>query len=223
VGVEQRTLRVVNGGREMTAGVVRLGFGRRVKLMSEAAPPLTMDDDSYLALDRAAEVKHELWDGEVFAMTGASLAHNYIVANLIEALGARLRGSGCRSLPSDMRVRVPPSGRYVYPDVTIVCGPPQLDGERDILLNPRVIFEVLSPSTAEFDRGAKLLAYRSLVSLDAIVLVEQGEVRLECYSRQATGGWLLQDLCTGQALTLACLPSPLPLADIYRDVEFKPA
>jgi Uma2 family endonuclease len=199
--------------------VVPSGFGRRVKLMSEAAPPLTMDDDSYLAFERAADVKHELWDGEVFAMSGASLAHNYIVANLIEGLGARLRGSGCRALPSDMRVRVPPTSRYVYPDVTIVCGRPQLEGERDILLNPSVIIEVLSPSTANFDRGDKFGGYQEIPSVQEVVFVDQRACRIACYSRHADH-WLLRDLRAGQALTLACLPTPLPLADIYRDVEF---
>lgn len=112
-----------------------------------------MHPEAYLALDRASEAKHELWDGEVYAMSGASLAHNQLVGNLVRHLGNALEGSGCLALPSDMRIRIPLRDRYVYPDVTIVCGSPELEGERDVLLNPRTVIEVLSPSTMDFDRG----------------------------------------------------------------------
>lgn len=92
-------------------------------------PKLHMGVDEYLAFDRATPTKHELWDGEVFAMSGASLAHNRIVRNLVRHMGNALEGMGCEVLPSDMRVRIGEGSRYVYPDVTLVCGPPRLEGE----------------------------------------------------------------------------------------------
>jgi Uma2 family endonuclease len=188
-----------------------------------AEPKLRMDEDAYLALDRGSELKHELWDGEVYAMSGASLAHNQIVGDLVRHLGNALAGSGCRPLPSDMRVRVPPRGRYVYPDVTIVCGPPALDGEKDILLNPKTIVEVLSPSTVAFDLGDKFVAYRSIPGLDEIVFISQHQRRVECYTRQADDSWVLREYRDDGALVLSVLAAPLALRLVYEDVEFEDA
>lgn len=179
-----------------------------------------MNEDSYLALDRQSEIKHVLWDGEVYAMAGASLAHNLVVGNLLLHLGSALRGSGCRALPSDMRVRLS-RDRYVYPDVTIVCGPPSLDGENDVLLNPSVIIEVLSPSTAAFDLGDKFAAYRSIVGLDEVVFVSQHERRIETYTRQADNSWLMRESRGDGSLALRSLSAPLSLQLIYEDVAFE--
>lgn len=181
-------------------------------------PKLRMDEDSYLALDRCSEIKHELWDGEVYAMSGASLAHNLIVGNLLRHLGNALAGSACRALPSDMRVRLS-RDRYAYPDVTIVCGPPSLDGERDVLLNPSAVIEVLSHSTAAFDRGDKFAAYRLIVGLDEVVFVSQHERRVETYTRQADDSWLMRESRADGSLALRSLPGPLSLELIYQDVE----
>jgi Uma2 family endonuclease len=180
-------------------------------------PLQRMSTDEYLALDRASPEKHQFWDGEVFAMSGASLAHNLIVGNLLMHLGHALRGSGCRPLPSDMRVRLPTGDRYVYPDVTIVCGPPELEGEADILLNPRTVIEVLSPSTEAFDRGEKFAGYRSISSLREVVFVSQHARAIECLTRQADGTWSLRDYRDADALTLEALQTPLALDAIYED------
>jgi Uma2 family endonuclease len=177
-----------------------------------------MDEDSYLALDRRSELKHQLWDGEVHAVSGASLAHNLIVANLLRHLGNVLDGSPCEPLPSDMRVRLSRS-RYVYPDVTILCGPPSLDGESDILLNPRVIIEVLSPSTAAFDLGDKFAAYRMIAGLDEVVFVSQHERRVETYTRQADESWSMRESRDDGGIALRSLPSPLSLNLVYDGVE----
>jgi Uma2 family endonuclease len=177
-----------------------------------------MDEDSYLALDRRSELKHQLWDGEVYAMSGASLAHNQIVRNLLRHLGNALDGSGCEPLPSDMRVRLSRS-RYVYPDVTIVCGPPSLDGESDILLNPSAIIEVLSPSTAAFDRGDKFAAYRTLAGLDEVVFVSQHERRVETYTRQADESWLMRESRADGSIALRSLPAPMSSNLVYDGVE----
>lgn len=181
-------------------------------------PKLRMHRDAYLAFERAAETKHELWDGEVYAMSGASLAHNLIVGNLVRHLGNLLEGSGCVVLPSDMRVRIPRRDRYVYPDVTVVCGPPELEGEHDVLLNPRMIVEVLSPSTADFDRGEKFAGYRTIPGLREVVFVSQDLRRLECYTRRSDDSWVLRELRDDAALSLESLPAPLPLLRIYDGV-----
>jgi Uma2 family endonuclease len=183
-------------------------------------PGLHMDAEAYLAFERASDEKHELWDGEVFAMGGASLAHNWIVGNLVEQLGLALHGSGCKALPSDMRVRIPMTERYVYPDVTILCGPAQLEGEADVLLNPRTIIEVLSPSTAAFDRGEKFTGYRSIPSVQEILFVSQDRPRIEAYTRQADDSWVLREYREDDALPLAALATPLPLGAIYAGVSF---
>lgn len=184
-----------------------------------AEPKLRMDSDAYLAFDRTAEHKHELWDGEVYAMGGGSLAHNLIVWNLVRYIGAALEGSGCRGLPSDMRVRIPSGDRYVYPDVTIVCGPIELEGKGDVLLNPSTIIEVLSPSTFAFDQGDKFRGYRSIASLNEVVFISQYARSVECYTRQADGTWVLRDACDDGEISLRALSTPLPLRHIYDGVE----
>ena len=177
-----------------------------------------MNEGEYLAFERTAEGKHELWDGEVYAMSGASLSHNRIVRNLVRRLGNALDGSDCEVLPSDMRVRIPRANRYVYPDVTVVCGPPQLDGEADVLVNPRMVIEVLSPSTAAFDRGDKFAGYRSIPSVQEIVLVTQDAYRVESYVRQPDDSWVLREHVGDQSVPLGPVPSPLPLPLIYEGV-----
>jgi len=185
-------------------------------------PKLRMGAEEYLAFDRAAADKHELWDGEVFAMSGASLAHNRIVRNFIRHLGNALAGMGCEVLPSDMRVRIKALRRYVYPDVTIVCGRPHLEGgEADVLLNPSLIIEVLSPSTEAFDRGEKFAGYRSLPSVNEVVLVSQDERRVECYTRHMDDSWILRERTGDGAVQLGPLAEPLLLGWIYEGVELE--
>jgi Uma2 family endonuclease len=180
-------------------------------------PRLRMRAEEYLAFDRSAPIKHQLWDGEVFAMSGASLAHNRVVRNLVRHLGNALEGMGCEVLPSDMRVRIGAGLRYVYPDVTLVCGPPQLEGEADVLCNPNLVVEVLSPSTEAFDRGDKFVGYRSLPSVLEVVLVSQAERRVECYTRQLDDSWILREHTGDASLSLG--PVMLTLDQIYEGVE----
>ena len=182
-------------------------------------PKLRMRAEEYLAFERAAEGKHELWDGEVFAMSGATLAHNRIVRNLLRHVGNALGGMGCEVLPSDMRVRLGARKRYVYPDVTLVCGRPQLEGDADVLLNPNLVVEVLSPSTEAFDRGEKFAGYRSLPSIREVVLVSQDARRVECYTRQLDDSWILREYVGAAAVPLGPRAEPLPLAWLYEGVE----
>lgn len=173
----------------------------------------------YLALDRAAETKHQFIGGEVFAMTGASFRHNQIVANVLGELVPQLRESACRILPSDLRVAVSAEGPFFYPDAVGLCAQPRfLDGERDTLLNPELVIEVLSPSTEAFDRGLKSAHYRSIPSLREVLFVAQDGRRAELLSR-GEGGWLLSDYGADAVVELASIGCRLEMARVYDKVD----
>jgi Uma2 family endonuclease len=172
----------------------------------------------YLAFERSALDKHELHEGEIFAMASASLAHNSIVGNLIAVLWNATRQGPCRPLPSDMRVRIPGTENYCYPDVLVVCGPPELEeAERDVLVNPTVVCEVLSAATESYDRGAKFAQYRKLPSLTDYVLLAQDEVRIEHFARQPDDSWLMREIGAGQLLRLS-IGCELAADEIYLKV-----
>lgn len=174
---------------------------------------------AYLAMERIAPTKHELWDGEVFAMAGASLVHNLLVGNLARTLGNLLLDGPCIVLPSDMKVHVPATDGYVYPDLSVVCGEPELVGDQgDVIANPRVVVEVLSDSTERFDRGEKFAGYRSLPSVMDYLLVAQGRMRVEQYERQADGTWLLRVHGGGAQLRLGGIEGSIGIDEIYRKV-----
>src|SRR4051794_20961129 len=122
--------------------------------------------EEYLAFEREAEIRHEYCNGEIFAMSGGTREHSLIAGNLVTALNIRLNGTSCEVHGSDMRVKVNRTGLYTYPDVSIVCGEPLFeDGRKDTLLNPLVVFEVLSQKTARYDRGAKFAHYQNNPSI----------------------------------------------------------
>ena len=175
----------------------------------------------YLDIERQAEYKSEYYQGEMFAMAGASEPHNVLVGNLVRDLGHQLRGRACRVYPSDMRVSVTSTGLYTYPDVTVVCGEPQFTGDQaDILLNPILIAEVLSPSTEAYDRGRKFEHYRTLDSLAQYLLVSQDRVHVDLYTRQPGGCWVLSEASRLEdTLELRSLGCRLALADLYEKVD----
>lgn len=193
--------------------------------MLEPAQRITMTEDEYLAHERQSPTKNELIDGVVVAMAGGSPRHNGLAINLGTALRTRLRGR-CHVLSSDQRVHVESTGLYTYPDVVVVCGAPRFHPrDKDTLLNPTLLVEVLSPSTEAYDRGAKAAHYRSVSSLSEYVLVYQDEPHVEHYRRIETGQWLLTDF-GGHGATLRLLEPAIeiPLAEIYADLEaFPPA
>ena len=176
-----------------------------------------MTPEEYLATERRADRKSEYLDGRVLAMTGATERHNLIVANLIIALGSQLRGSGCRVYPSDLKVRAGAT-RYFYPDVSIICGAPEFppDGT-DVILNPRVLIEVMSESTTAFDRGAKFLAYQQLPSLRDYLLVSQDQPLIEHFRRQDGDAWLYTRV--DDTANLLSVQARLRLGEVYAEVE----
>lgn len=184
-----------------------------------AEPRAKMTVEEYLEFDRASEVKHEYYDGEVFAMAGATYDHNVIVGNTYACLRSQLQSGPCRANLSDLRVQAGTSGLLTYPDLTVVCGSPQfVFGQRDVLLNPVLIVEVLSPSTEAYDRGRKFAHYRTIDTLRGYVLIAQDEYRIEHFARQANDLWVLSDAtCPDGTLHLPTLGCALPLADVYRE------
>lgn len=170
--------------------------------------------EEYLAMERTALDKHEFFDGEVFAMAGASPEHNLVVSNLIIALGNTLNES-CRIYTSDMRLFIPATGHYTYADVSVQCGEPAFtDDTPRALLNPECIFEVLSESTESYDRGKKFESYRSIPQLVDYILAAQDRVMVEHFTRQPDGTWNLRELRAGQALRLRC--GELSVDSLYR-------
>jgi Uma2 family endonuclease len=144
----------------------------------------------YLAWERAQPAKHEFFDGEVFAMAGGTPRHNALCVSIGAELRAVLRPRGCAVLSSDQRLAFPPQDRYVYPDITVICGPLMFQsGTSDVITNPAILVEVLSSSTEEYDRGLSWTGYQRIASLTDYLLVTQGEARIEHYRRNADGSW----------------------------------
>ena len=185
-------------------------------------PKTFLTPEQYLEIERKAEFKSEYYQGEMFAMAGAKEAHNLIIWNLARELGQQLRQRPCRAYLADMRVRVSATGLYTYPDVVAVCGEPQfLDDQRDTLLNPNLIVEVLSPSTELYDRVRKFEHYRSLESVSEYLLVSSERVSAELYTRQPDGRWLLTTVSRMEdSLDLLSVGAHLALADLYEKVDF---
>lgn len=179
--------------------------------------------EEYLSLERAAETKSEYIDGEMVAMTGVSRSHNLIVTNLIRDLSTQVKRRPCEVYPSEMRVWIPATGLYTYPDVVVVCGEPALvDDHFDVLTNPTVLIEVLSPTTEAYDRGRKFEHYLTLASLREYLLVSQDQPRVEQFIRQDDGAHWTFSAETGLDATVE-LPSiqcRLALAEIYDKVSF---
>lgn len=184
-------------------------------------PQTKMTSAEYLAFERAqTDARHEYLNGQVTMMAGASLAHNRIVANLVATLHTQMRGRPCDVFSGDMRLHIPATGLYTYPDIAALCGEPQLeDDTSDILLNPAVIMEVLSPSTEAYDRGSNFDHYRSLESLQTYVLLAQDRRQVELFQRQDEGDWLLSVFKDPKArVSLPVIGCELALADVYARV-----
>ncbi len=178
-----------------------------------------ISEAEYLATEAASPVKREYVNGEVVAMAGASPVHNAIASNLHIALGARLRGKPCRPYGSDLRIHVPDTGLYTYPDLSVVCGQMEFHPEDAmVVVNPRLLFEVLSPGTEAYDRGAKFGHYRHLASLAEYTLISQDIERVEHYVRAEGGAWILREYGLGDAVPLAALDIEITVDELYEGV-----
>jgi Uma2 family endonuclease len=180
-----------------------------------------MTEAEYLAYDLAHEGRHEYFPpGDIVSRSGASLAHVLVTMNLSALLVGRLRGGPCRAYNGDMRVRLDDTEAYVYPDVTMVCGPGQFsDTNPPSLLNPSVIIEVLSDSTEAHDRSVKAAHYRHLAGLTAYVFVATRERRIEVYQRQVDGSWRLTEAEGEGGVVTIPHGLDLSLAEVHEGVE----
>src|SRR5580704_14072057 len=183
-------------------------------------PSTFLTPAEYLEIERRAERKSEYFQGEMFAMAGASYAHVVIVGNLSHELKLRLKAGPCGVYSSDLRLRVAPNGLYTYSDVMVICGDPQFaDNRRDTVVNPVLIVEVLSESTEAYDRGQKFEQYRTLPSLREYLLVAQDAPRIEQWIRQPDDNWLRVETSGMDAsIQLASIDCVLPLTKIYNKI-----
>ena len=187
--------------------------------MSSLAAETFFTPEEYLASERKATVKSEYLRGQIIAMSGASLAHTRIIADIVTELNIQLRGRECEVISNDMRVKTGAKGAYFYPDVVVFCGDPEFeDNVFDTLLNPTLVVEVLSPSTEVFDRGEKFAQYQELVSLREYILVSQDRIHVEQY-RLMKMQWVATECRRYEdVLPLVSINCELPLRDIYRRV-----
>ena len=176
--------------------------------------------ETYLALERAADFKSEYINGEIYAMAGASEAHILVSGNIFAALHSQLRRRDCRVYNNDMRVKVPNTLLYTYPDIVLICGTPRFEDEGiDTLINPTVLIEVLSASTEAYDRGEKFAHYRRLESLQEYVLASQDKMRIEQFVRQEDDSWVLRVYEQDSAeVVLFAIDCRLLVSDIYEKV-----
>lgn len=181
-------------------------------------PQHKITPDEYLAWEADQPDKHEFYRGEIFAMVGASRVHAEVTRNFLVALDNALRERPCRAYGSDVKVRVETADAYYYPDVLVTCAESDLRATQ-VMTQPTVIVEVLSPSTALYDRGLKFAAYRQLPSLRQYVLVDPDLLIIETYLRTETGGWLLRDVARGAELALPDVGVSLPWAEVFRYVD----
>ncbi len=186
-------------------------------------PSRTCTPDEYLALERESESKSEYFNGEIFAMGGASERHNLITINIAGELRQQMKGRPCKTYSNDMRVKVSPTGPFTYPDVVGICDDPQFDDDHaDTLLNPEVIVEVLSKSTEAYDRGEKFMHYRKIDSLAEYLLVSQDRHLIEHYIRQPDNNWLLSEHEGLDGIVdLPSVACRLALAEVYDKVEIR--
>jgi Uma2 family endonuclease len=178
--------------------------------------------EEYLELERKADhVKSEYFDGQIFAMSGASRRHILIVTNLVVQLGVQLKKRPCEVYSTDMRLRVSPTGLYTYPDVIVMCGEPKFaDDQSDTLLNPTLVIEVLSESTKDYDRGGKFEHYRAIESFREYVLIAQDKPHVEDFVRQPDNRWMLSETNDLQdTIELVSIDCRLALSEIYYKVK----
>lgn len=179
-----------------------------------------MTAEAYLEWEEKQEFRHEYIDGEIIAMTGGSLPHNDIALNFYRALYPHVRQRGCRFNVSDAKVQARKNSRYFYPDLVVSCDPDDLKS-REFIQNPKVIVEVLSPGTANYDRTKKLKYYRQIPSLQEYVLVDSEEIVVEVYRRGEGKMWLYYEYEAGEAIALESIEFECAIELLYEGVSFE--
>jgi Uma2 family endonuclease len=179
------------------------------------APRHNYSFSEYLELEEIAGVRHEFYAGEIYAMADGTPEHAAMAAAITGLLASQLSATPGRVYSSDLRVRVLATGLATYPDVTVICGPSQRDPDSAThVTNPKLVVEVLSPSTAAYDRGEKLLHYQQIPTLDAVVLVDHGHPSIELWTRNAEG-WSSQQYGAGEVVPLTAIAATLAVDSVY--------
>ena len=199
--------KLLNSGMEVREPVPV--YGKRILSIEE-----------YLEFENDSPEKHEYYQGEIFAMAGAKVAHNMMSGNLYFGLRKRLEGKSCQPFNSDQRIYIPKNTLFTYPDISIVCGDSKTKDNDDYnLLNPSVIIEVLSPSTKRYDRGEKFILYRDIVSLREYILIDSEKVGIEAFRINAGGHWELEEYKSKETtLEIKTVGVIIPLDEIYQGV-----
>jgi len=184
---------------------------------------LKLTPQEYLAQERSAEFKSEYFNGEIYAMAGASREHNQISSNITASLAIQLLEKPCSVYANDMKVWIDKAHKYTYPDVLVACDPQLFEDEHsDVLLNPSVIIEILSDSTESYDRGLKFFHYQRIDSLCEYLLVSQKFCHVEKYERQANNLWAYSEFHEmNDEVTINAIKCKISLSEIYRKVNLK--
>jgi Uma2 family endonuclease len=173
--------------------------------------------EEYLRFERESLEKHEFYRNEVFAMAGAGPRHNKIFSSLFIALGIKLKGNRCQPYGSDLRIHIPGNTLFTYPDISIFCGEFIVSYEDpDSVVQPTVLFEILSPSTKVYDRGGKFKLYRDIPALKEFILVDSESINIEAFQINRNGHWELQEYKhVSETLEIPSVQIGIPLAEIY--------
>ena len=174
--------------------------------------------EEYLAGERQSPIKHEYRRGQIYAMVGAKKPHVVIASNLVTELNLHLRDNDCIVLTSDIKVRLEEANCYYYPDVAVTCDERDLSSDEDFILYPSLIIEILSPTTAKFDRGEKFADYQTATSLQEYVLVSQSEMSIESFQKNQQGMWISQTYTKGENINFVTVDFSCPVESIYQKV-----
>jgi Uma2 family endonuclease len=190
----------------------------REPILAYGKKKLTIEE--YLAFERESEGKHEYFQGEVFAMSGAGTRHNIIFSNLFIELGVKLKGKHCMPFGSDMKVHIPENTLFTYPDISVFCSDKNHIDEDEFSIGPTVIIEILSPSTKNYDRGGKFKLYRDIPSLKEFILIDTESVSIEVFRLNATNHWELEEYKSlVEQLHIPAIDVSIPLQHIYSNTK----
>jgi Uma2 family endonuclease len=182
--------------------------------------PQKMTVEEYLAWEAQQEIRYEYVNGEVFARMGCTIPHNDIALNFYRNLRSHLHSRGCRANVSDVKLQISSQSRYYYPDVIVSCDPQDLNS-RKFIQNPKLIVEVLSPSTSAKDRDEKFTCYLKIPTLQEYILIDSQKIFVERYCRGDGRMWLYYSYTAGEIITLSSIEFDLPIELLYEGVQFE--
>jgi Uma2 family endonuclease len=179
--------------------------------------------EEYLKFEKESVEKHEFFQGEVFAMAGASPRHNKIFSNFFGQIFGRLKGNPCQPYGSDLRIHIPQNSLFTYPDISIICGNiVPADNDSDTIISPAVLIEILSTSTRNYDRGGKFKLYRDIPTLKEFIVIDSETINIEAFRINATGHWELEEYRAKlQSLDIPCVKINVPLTEIYEGTNLQ--